>query len=395
MKNCLHIVKLFGIFGLSFLMVYACSKDNDSICVVNNANELRLNEIQIIASHNSYRIKTEAGIFNVLNTWTSLFPEDVNPLNEWDYTHLPFEEQLTNYNIRSLEIDIYRDPEGGLFYNRFGNRLASITVSSNEPALLEPGLKVLHIPDFDYNTHYLTFKDALQTVKNWSDDNPDHFPIYLLIEPKEITLGNFLPLPDLVAALEYDESGFQEIESEIKEVFPELSKILKPRDIKKEYNNLQEAIAMEGWPLLKEVREKIIFLLIVSDEEKEAYQNLNNEDEKLMFILEGKEDQGIFFALDNPKNSLEEIQSLVTKGYIVRTRADAGTVEARERNYRRFDQALKSGAQIISTDYYTPDPRHTKSNQWSDYSVQFEDKMLGRINDFSNNKKDRGCYIPQ
>ena len=42
-------------------------------------------------------------------------------------------------------------------------------------------------------------------------------------------------------------------------------------------------------------------------------------------------------------------------GYLVRTRSDANTTEARENDYSRFEAALESGAQIISTDYYLPD----------------------------------------
>ena len=39
-------------------------------------------------------------------------------------------------------------------------------------------------------------------------------------------------------------------------------------------------------------------------------------------------------------------------GYMVRTRADANTLEARVGDLARLQAALKSGAQFISTDYY-------------------------------------------
>jgi hypothetical protein len=41
---------------------------------------------------------------------------------------------------------------------------------------------------------------------------------------------------------------------------------------------------------------------------------------------------------------------------MVRTRSDAGTLEARKNDYTRFFAALTSNAQIISTDYYKADP---------------------------------------
>jgi hypothetical protein len=55
----------------------------------------------------------------------------------------------------------------------------------------------------------------------------------------------------------------------------------------------------------------------------------------------------------------------MTKKFIVRTRSDAGTIEARNNDYRRFNAAWQSGSQIISTDYYKPDKR------FSDYQVKF------------------------
>jgi hypothetical protein len=49
-----------------------------------------------------------------------------------------------------------------------------------------------------------------------------------------------------------------------------------------------------------------------------------------------------------------DIPDLVAAGYVVRTRADADTVEARENNTGPRDQALASGAQWVSTDYQAP-----------------------------------------
>ena len=41
-----------------------------------------------------------------------------------------------------------------------------IPVQPNSPELMEPGLKILHFPDIDFNTNYLTFKRALSVIKN-------------------------------------------------------------------------------------------------------------------------------------------------------------------------------------------------------------------------------------
>jgi hypothetical protein len=58
--------------------------------------------------------------------------------------------------------------------------------------------------------------------------------------------------------------------------------------------------------------------------------------------------------LNDPVGQFDEIQRLVKAGYMVRTRADADTREARENDTRRRAAAFASGAQAVSTDYYLP-----------------------------------------
>jgi hypothetical protein len=58
--------------------------------------------------------------------------------------------------------------------------------------------------------------------------------------------------------------------------------------------------------------------------------------------------------INDPIGQLHEIQRLVRAGYMVRTRADADTREARNNDLGRRDAAFASGAQAISTDYYLP-----------------------------------------
>ena len=75
---------------------------------------------------------------------------------------------------------------------------------------------------------------------------------------------------------------------------------------------------------------------------------------------------------NDPVGSFDEIQSLVKAGFLVRTRADAGTVEARANDAARRDQAFASGAQLISTDYPEPDLR------FSGCAVRFERGVVRR-----------------
>ncbi len=86
------------------------------------------------------------------------------------------------------------DPEGGLFSKRMGNIVSKDPVRPNSPELMEPGLKILHFPDIDFNTNYLTFKRALSVIKKWSNAHPNHFPIFILIEAKDEGVTNKIPL---------------------------------------------------------------------------------------------------------------------------------------------------------------------------------------------------------
>lgn len=69
---------------------------------------------------------------------------------------------------------------------------------------------------------------------------------------------------------------------------------------------------------------------------------------------------------NDPIGSHDEIVSLVNAGFQVRTRADSGTTESRMNDPKRRDLAIRSGAQLISTDYPEPNRR------FSDYFVSPE-----------------------
>src|SRR5690606_38780455 len=101
-----------------------------------------------------------------------------------------------------------------------------------------------------------------------------------------------------------------------------------------------------------------------------------------------------FILLNNPLSTLTQIQQLVSQGFIVRTRADSDTKEARTGNHNRMQTAFSSGAQIISTDYYQPDPRHkTEPQNWSNYRVIFPDGTSFRINPVSAAAKTHWGFI--
>jgi hypothetical protein len=83
----------------------------------------------------------------------------------------------------------------------------------------------------------------------------------------------------------------------------------------------------------------------------------------------------------------------VNQGFIVRTQADANTVEARYGNFYRLGRAMDSGAQIICTDYYLPDPRAPYNPEWSNYFVDFESGRIALVNHLIAPSIDDQCVI--
>ena len=81
-----------------------------------------------------------------------------------------------------------------------------------------------------------------------------------------------------------------------------------------------------------------------------------------------------WMKLNDPVDDFQRIQDCVRRGFIVRTRADSDTNQARENDTIQRDRAIASGAQFISTDYPVPDSR------WSDYRVQWPDRAVYRRN---------------
>ena len=264
--------------NLSFLLLLlllgiSCNDDdqNDMETCPDKIENLKINQYQTLGSHNSYRKNTQPEIVGFMNASAELLPEGFDPAF-WDYSHETLEDQLNTYGLRSFELDVYRDPEGGLFNNRLGNAFVGLDTDSGEEKLLSPGLKILHFPDFDYHTHFFTFVDALEALKSWSDANQNHLPITILIEAKEDNPALMLPGFGLTSTLDFSGSATDEIESEINMVFAsDQDHILKPDDVRGSNSSLRNAITTSGWPTLSDSRGKIMFVLMAREEVIEDY----------------------------------------------------------------------------------------------------------------------------
>ena len=327
--------------GICLIMVLACFVYSCQ----NSKDSCRLNEIQVIGSHNSYKIAIEPAL------WEYLFELDSSKAKSLQYDHVSIKEQL-ELGLRNLEIDVFHDPNGGHFSNPKG--LEIVKSKGEEPIpfdvggkLNQAGLKTFHIQDIDFRSHHLLFKDCLKAMKSWSEKNPTHTPVFVLINAKDKKVDG------TTEPLKFSKAALDSIDIEIRSIFNE-SDLITPDLIRGENETLEKAVLNIAWPKIDDVRGRFLFVL---DEKKEkidryidGHPSLKN---RVMFvnIPEGKP-EAAFRIINNPIKDFGYIKELVDKGYMVRTRADAGTKEARMNDYTRFEKAKASGAQVISTDYY-------------------------------------------
>ncbi len=329
-------------------------------------DELRLNQIQVIGSHNSYHIEPRPALL------TALVRAVGSLAYGFAYTHRPLDEQFETQGVRQIEIDVFADPEGGKFAKRMGMRLIHEPVESGVPELERPGFKVLHVQDLDFESTCWTLIDCLQTVKRWSDAHSKHMPIMILIEAKDEIIpiaGSAIPLP-------FDKAQFDALDAEIRSVFP-ASQLITPDDVRGEHETLEEAVTTAGWPTLRQSRGRILFCLDNGGDYKQAYLDGHPSLRgRVMFTSSGPgEPEAAFIKLNSSIDDFALIQAAVAQGFVVRTRADGDTVEAQTGDTVPRDKALESGAQWISTDYPVPDPR------WSTgYSATIPGGLPARCN---------------
>ncbi len=372
-----------------FLLFQSCKKEDPASACQNAVNLLKINEIQTIGSHNSYRIKTDTDILDFLYSVQSSLPANANP-NELDYDHVSLTRQLEEFGVRSMELDIYHDPDGGRFYTRTGKDLIGQPEASNIPELLAPGLKLLHIPDIDYNTHHYSFIEGLETIKTWSDNHPQHLPLIIYVEPKTDDLTDIF-FHHWSPALPFSANFADSIDLEINAVFGEnAEQVITPDEVRGSFQTLEAAVLANNWPTLEEARGKIMFII---DHAMYADGHPSLADRVGFIFANPGEPECAFIIMNDPVANQQLIKDHVASGYMVRTRADAGTWEARNGDYSRMNAAFDSGAQIISTDYYLADERADTSALWSDYEVRFPGGDLARVSSPTDVSLAEGCLI--
>ncbi len=313
---------------------------------------MRLNYVQVIGTHNSYHVQPRPALLSAIAAFDPLAAAS------FEYTHRPLDDQLGDLGVRQVELDLFADPNGGLFAVPLGPLFVPPFLPDPiKPEMLAPGLKVLHIQDIDFGTRCLTFVSCLQTIKAWSDAHPGHLPLMILVEAKDDRLALPPGLPPATVPVAFGEDELDGIDAEIRSIFAD-DQLITPDDVRGGRATLEEAILKDGWPTLHESRGRFLFAFDNTDAKHDLYLGGHPSLEgRVMFTSSPPgSPESAFVKVNDPVANQDYIRGLVEAGYIVRTRADADTVEARFGLTARRDAALASGAQFVSTDYPEPDP---------------------------------------
>ncbi|MBI1340173.1 hypothetical protein GC169_08195 [bacterium] len=330
---------------------------------------LRLNDIQVLGTHNSYKDWIAPEEFAI---FMDVAPAAARTL---DYAHEPIPAQL-DWGIRQFEIDILNDPDGGRFLDPLLRRRA-IAEGRVTPELAfreemsRPGFKVLHVPDLDYRTTCPTFVACLRHIRDWSVRHPDHTPILIMLNPK-VTPASW---EGATPVLPLDGPALDRMDAEILSVFPPKA-LIRPADVKGDHSTLREAVLAGGWPTLGEARGKVLFASINGPDFYEPYRaGPGGLAARVAFIRVAQDDPDAAFVMwDDPIANQEAIRKAVADGFIVRTRTEQDTVEPRVGDTAKREAAFASSAQFVSTDYYKPNPA------FGDFSVAMPGGAIARCN---------------
>ena len=378
------------VFSCLVVMAFSCKKETRITQSANSAysngptDSLKINQLTILASHNSYHLRTDSTVLNFLTIISGSLPPGNDP-KEIDYIHLPLTQQLVDYKIRGLELDVWSDPTGGRYYNRGAYSLLGLDQASHLEFMNKPGFKIIHIPDFDFNPTNYTFVDALTEIKAWSDTHPNHLPLFINVETEVQTVGDMINLSNLVHAASFDAAAADALDAEVKSVFgANLNNVITPDMVRGNYATLNLAATSGGWPTLAAARGKVVFIIDPDGNSGNVYKSGHPSLQgRAMFVYsDAGQDEAAFVKMNDPVGSFTQIQQAVKQGYIVRTMSDDATIEARAGDYSRMHTAFASFAQIVSTDYYKADYR-AGTPGWSNYHVQLPGAGVGRVDSIS------------
>ncbi|MEZ5320926.1 MAG: Ca2+-dependent phosphoinositide-specific phospholipase C [Microthrixaceae bacterium] len=328
----------------------ACSNDDSTsersttTSAVGVEDTVRLNQIQLVGSHNSYHVAPAPEIMTALEGFVNAVPslkEQFGDPAALDYTHAPLTDQLDR-GIRTFELDVYADPEGGLYSHPFALTLLKLPDSFAPKGMDEPGFKVLHIADLDFHSTCQTLKACLGEITTWSKRNPRHIPIVINLELK----SDGIPIPGATKPLPFDPPTLDRLDEALRAELG--SALITPDEVRGSAKDLRTAVSTTGWPTLAKARGRVLIFMDNESLRDTYLQGHAGLVGRAMFTSSGYgKPDGAVLKLNDPDD--KSIPARVKEGYLVRTRADDDPAKPGVPAQR--DRALASGAQIVHSDH--------------------------------------------
>jgi hypothetical protein len=309
---------------------------------------VRLNELQVIGTHNSYKrevSEAEQGVYDEVIGAAGIYDRFLA------YSHARLTDQLGAQGVRGLELDLFGDPEGGRYAEPLVRRRLGLGPLP-DPAWRVPGIKTLHIADADHATTCVRFTSCLREIEAWSDANPRHVPLLVLLELKR-SEARIVEAGGVVAPA-WDAAALDALDAEIRSVVGE-DDVITPDDVRRPGLTLEGSVRRHGWPRLRAARGQVLFLL---DNEPGAIRDAYTAgrpslEGRVLFTNSrpGRPDAAFVKRNDPLGANEQEIRDLVRGGYLVRTRSDVPLTTVLNGDTAQLAAALGSGAHVVSTDF--------------------------------------------
>ncbi|MDY0277206.1 MAG: Ca2+-dependent phosphoinositide-specific phospholipase C [Acholeplasma sp.] len=268
----------------------------------------KFNEIQLLASHNSYKKK----ITGLGKTFVSLAAGKKEG-EALLYENKTLTEQL-NSGIRSFELDV--------------------RLRGNE-------FEITHVPLADNKSIAVSLKLAFEEIALFSNRNDSHIPIIIILEIKD----DFMFLDPFLKSIGNEELSL--LNDLVLEQFGD--SLYKPSDVIRNNQTLNQTIKTNGWDSLNQMLGDVMVVVHAGKYAKlydETFTDIKDANLFISGYKEDKDNDNVAFIIHNDLN-VESIKSLVSENLIVRTRIDSELDFDKE----NFEKAVNSHAQILTSDF--------------------------------------------
>jgi hypothetical protein len=270
------------------------------------SNDASLDRLRLLATHNSYRRASGPVRLFYIGLVEPQWPAKLA------YSNPPLTDQL-NSGLRSFELDV---------------------------RVRGSGFVLAHVPLVDDRSYAPDFPLALEELALWSERNPGHAPIILLLELVEDY--SFLD----PALRPWDGPALDRLDAALRSGLG--ARLLEPDELRGNATSLAAALS-KGWPKIGAVRGRFLVILHKNEAFRALYTagHPSLEGRAMLDCAPPLSPDAFADVLNDPVADAPAIRAESASGILVRTRADADLVYGPA----LLAAALASGARIVSTDF--------------------------------------------